>query len=117
MGESETRTGVCSRIVDHPVLGQLPDAESVTLTFDDVEVSARAGETIAAALLAVGVRVFRTMPRSGEARGGFCMVGRCSDCLVLVDGRPSVRACETPVRAGMRVATQHGLGAGDEVAR
>lgn len=117
MGEPESRTGVCSRIVDHPVLGRLPDAESIALTFDGVGIPARAGETIAAALLAAGVRVFRTMPRSGEARGGYCMVGRCSDCLVLVDGRPSVRACVTPVRAGMRVSTQCGLGAGDEGAR
>jgi 2Fe-2S iron-sulfur cluster binding domain len=98
------------RVHDHPLLGPLPPAPAVPFTFDGRPLAARGGEPIAAALLANGVRVFRTMPRSGEARGGWCLVGRCPDCLVIVDGRPNVRACVTPVVAGMRVATQHGLG-------
>ena len=99
-----------SRVREHPILGSLPPVPSVTFTFDGRPIAARAGEPIAAALLAAGVRVFRTMPRSGEPRGGYRMVGRCADCLIVVDGQPNVRACVTPVREGMRVATQHGLG-------
>ena len=102
------------RIRSHPLLGPLPPASEIAFTFDDRPIVARAGEPIAAALLAAGVRVFRTMPRSGEARGGWCMVGRCTDCLVVVDGRPNVRACVTPVAPGIRVATQHGLGEDSE---
>ncbi len=68
------------------------------------------GEPIAAALLAAGYRVLRTMPRFGDARGGYCMIGRCTDCLVVVDGLPNVAACRTPVSAGQVVRTQHGLG-------
>ena len=98
------------RIRDHPVLGPLPPAAEVTIAFDGRPIGARAGEPIAAALLAAGVRVFRTMPGSGESRGGWCMVGRCADCLVVVDGRPNVLACVTPVATGMRVETQQGLG-------
>jgi len=82
----------------------------VSLTFDDLEIIARDGEPLMAALLAAGVRVLRTMPKSGEARGGYCLVGRCNDCLVAVDGEPNVRACVTPVRPGMRVQTQVALG-------
>ncbi len=73
-------------------------------------VEGRAGEPIAVALLAAGVRIFRTMPRFGDARGGYCMVGRCTDCMVIVDGVPGIRACVTPVTAGLDVRTQHGLG-------
>ena len=98
------------RVRDHPILGPLPSAPSVTFTFDGRPIVARTGEPITAALLAAGVRTFRTMPRSGEPRGGYCLVGRCTDCLVVVDGRPNVRACVTPVRDGMRVTTQRGLG-------
>jgi predicted molibdopterin-dependent oxidoreductase YjgC len=98
------------RISDHPVLGSLPPAEPITITVDGRPVEARAGEPVAAALLAAGVRVWRTMPQAGEARGGYCLVGRCPDCLVTIDGRPGIRACVTPVRAGMTVETQHGLG-------
>ena len=100
------------RIDDHPALGPAPVAATLTFTFDGAPVTARDGEPIAAALLAAGIRVFRTMPESGEPRGGFCFVGRCTDCLVVVDGRPNVRACVTAARADMRVETQRGLGDG-----
>jgi aerobic-type carbon monoxide dehydrogenase small subunit (CoxS/CutS family) len=65
---------------------------------------------VAAALLAAGKRSLRVTPRRGEPRGLFCGMGVCFDCLVEVDGRPSVRACRTTVKAGMRVETQQGLG-------
>jgi hypothetical protein len=98
------------RLRDHPVLGPLLPAPPVAFTFDGHRVIGRQGEPIAAALLAAGVRVFRTMPRSGEARGGWCMVGRCVDCLVVVNGLPNVRACITPVSPDLKVETQVGLG-------
>jgi hypothetical protein len=30
--------------------------------------------------------------------------------MVVVDGQPNTRACQTAVRDGMRVETQHGFG-------
>lgn len=83
----------------------------VTVTFDGRSLAAFEGEPLIAALIASGVRVLRYMPRTGEARGGYCLVGRCSDCMMTVDGRPNVRVCVTPVREGMAVETQRGLGA------
>jgi sarcosine oxidase subunit alpha len=79
-------------------------------TFDGETIHGREGEPLISALLASGVRVLRTTPDLGEPRGGYCLIGRCSDCQVVVDGVPSVRACVTPVRHGMVVRTQHGLG-------
>lgn len=98
------------RITDHPVLGPLSPGPELAFTFDGRPLAGHDGDTIAAALLAAGVRVFRTMPRSGDPRGGWCMVGRCTDCLVVVDGQPNVLACLTPLAPTMRVETQHGLG-------
>lgn len=63
-----------------------------------------------AALFANGVRIFRTMPKTGAPRGGFCFEGRCSDCQMIVDGVPNVMACITPLAAGMRIETQRGVG-------
>jgi hypothetical protein len=102
-----------SRILDHSVLGPISDAPNVTISFDGVELAAKEGEPIAAALLAAGLRVFRTMPESESPRGGYCMVGRCSDCQVVVDGLAGVRSCMTPVRRGMAVQTQQGVGIDD----
>ncbi|MDI3340491.1 MAG: (2Fe-2S)-binding protein [Sphaerobacter sp.] len=102
------------RVRTHPVLGDLPPAPEVTIFVDGRPIPARAGEPIAAALLASGIRVCRTMPRSRQPRGVFCGVGRCTDCAMTVDGEPNVRTCVTPVRDGQRIVTQRGLGAWEE---
>jgi hypothetical protein len=99
-----------TRIDEHPLLPPWPERPVVTFTFDGVPVSGREGEPLAAALLAAGISVLRTMPRFGDARGGYCMVGRCPDCAVVVAGVPNVRACVTPVVAGLEVRTQQGRG-------
>ena len=101
------------RIVAHPHLGPLPTVAGVQMIVDGEPLDARAGEPVAAALLAHGRRVCRTTVRTGEPRGVFCAIGVCGDCTMQIDGMPGVRACVTPVRAGMRVETQHGLGAWD----
>lgn len=98
------------RVTAHPVLGDMPPANSVVFTFDGEEIVGREGEPLLPALLASGVRVLRTMPEFGDPRGGYCLIGRCSDCQVVVDGVPSVRACMTLVQDGMDVRTKHGLG-------
>lgn len=74
-----------------------------TFRFDGAPVTAYAGETIAAALMAAGERTLRGT-RSGMPRGVYCGMGVCFECLVVVDGRPGVRACTTPAKAGMEVA-------------
>ena len=80
------------------------------ILIDGSEVRAFEGESIAAALAASGQRFTRWTARTGEPRGYFCGMGVCQDCLVTVDGRPNVRACVTPVRDGMRIESQRGLG-------
>jgi hypothetical protein len=46
---------------------------------------------------------------AGEARGLFCGMGVCFDCLVTVDGADNQRACMTRARPGCRVELAHGL--------
>jgi len=98
-----------TRISAHPILGDLPQGPPIEFTFDGAVVVGREGEPIAAALFAAGYRVLRTMARFGDARGGYCMVGRCTDCLVVVNGISNVPACLTPVTAGLDVRIQFGL--------
>jgi D-hydroxyproline dehydrogenase subunit gamma len=80
----------------------------LTIWFDSRAVPARIGDSVAVALLAAGITTTRTTPVSGAARGPFCMMGACFDCLAEVDGRPNVQTCMTPVRDGMRVQLQAG---------
>ena len=77
---------------------------AISITMDGVPLSAYEGETIAGALLASGRRAWRHT-RHGQPRGLYCGIGLCFDCLVTVNGTPNVRACLTPVAAGMVVET------------
>lgn len=83
----------------------------VSLTFEGRSIAALSTDTVAAALLAAGVRSFTVTEVAGDDRGGFCFVGRCADCFVIVDGQANQRACKTPVRDGMEVRMQRGHGA------
>ncbi len=84
--------------------------QPITFTVDGEPFSAYPGDTIAGALYAAGKRVWRHS-RSGEARGIFCGMGVCFDCLVTVDGQPDQRACQTLVKPGMAVTTNlHNVG-------
>lgn len=98
------------RVTAHPVLGPLEPAPTLTFLFEGRPIAARAGEPIAAALIAAGISAFRTTAKDAEPRGIFCGIGRCTDCMMVVDGAPNVRACVTPVAEGMRVERQHGRG-------
>jgi predicted molibdopterin-dependent oxidoreductase YjgC len=101
--------GQDSRIRDHAVLGGLPQAQELTIYFEGIPVKARAGEPIMAALVAQGVTVFR-YTKKGSPRRMFCGIGRCTDCVMTVDGIPGVRTCVTEVKEGMRIERQHGVG-------
>ena len=81
---------------------------TLSLTVDGRAIGARAGDTVAAAMLANGIDHCRTTPVSGSARAPYCLMGVCFDCLVTVDGVGSRQACLVPVREGMQVQTQSG---------
>ena len=88
---------------------RLPDpAAIVTFDFEGTAFEARAGDSVAAALLANGVLAFRTTPVSGAPRGPWCLIGECHECLVEIDGEPNRQACMIEAQAGMRVRRQHG---------
>lgn len=61
------------------------------------------GETVAGALLAADIRLFRRTLETGEGRGQFCGMGVCYDCLIDCDDHFSVRACMTPALPDMEV--------------
>ena len=82
---------------------------TIRFVFDGEPVVGLESDTVASALLAAGHRIF-TYAADGSPRGGYCFVGRCGDCLMLIDGQPGLMACQTAVRAGMVVETQQGRG-------
>lgn len=93
------------RIEQHPVLGGPIAARQIMITVDGEQLTAIEGEPIAAALLAHGRKVMRHTCNRHEPRGVFCGIGRCTDCIMTVDGIPNVRTCVTPVRPGMVITS------------
>jgi NADPH-dependent 2,4-dienoyl-CoA reductase/sulfur reductase-like enzyme len=85
--------------------GEIAADQAITITFDGRPIAARRGETVAAALAAAGITVFR-MTRAGAPRGLFCGMGVCQDCLVEIDGRPNERACMPKVEGPLAVCSQ-----------
>ena len=82
-----------------------PAGREVQVTFEGRPLAAYEGETVAACLVGNGVTAFRRTG-TGDARGPFCGMGVCFECLVDVDGRRNQRACMTVVAEGMTVAMQ-----------
>ena len=93
------------------MFARLPDAGGahVAVTIDGTPYAACTGDTVAAALLASGRLAFRATSGTGAARGPYCMMGVCFDCLVTIDGRPNQQACMIAVAPGMRIQTGQGV--------
>ena len=91
-----------SRIWRHPIL-EFKRGPKVTFYFNGKPVEAYIGESVAAALHAAG---FYAVRGDYPPEGLFCMIGKCSSCLVRVNGVPHVRACREPVRDGLVVESE-----------
>lgn len=102
------------RIKEHPILGEAPERNVVTFIYDGKPMEGLEGEPIATALRAAGVMVHRYTKKKHEPRGVFCAIGRCTDCVMIVNGKPNVRTCITPLEEGMVVETQYGVTAKPE---
>ena len=98
-----------NRVENHPILGEPKKGEKITFTFDGKEMTGHLGEPIAMALKANGVMIHRYTKKEHKPRGIFCAIGRCTDCVMVVDGIPNVRTCITPLKPGMDVRTQYGV--------
>ncbi|MDP6705907.1 MAG: (2Fe-2S)-binding protein [Alphaproteobacteria bacterium] len=82
--------------------------QRVSITIDDAPVTAAAGDSVAAALLAAGKGDYRRSGVGGGAQAPFCLIGNCFDCLVEIDGVPNRQGCLVTVAEGMAVRRQQG---------
>jgi len=97
------------RLRKHPILEFTPKKE-IQFTFDGKRINAYEGDTVAAALHAAGIRTLSHSLKLHHPRGLFCAIGKCSSCLMEVDGCPNVKTCLIPARDGMTVKSQDGWG-------
>ncbi|NJE46895.1 FAD-dependent oxidoreductase [Thermococcus sp. GR7] len=95
------------RLTEHPVL-RFERGREVIIYFEGQPIKAYEDETIAAALHANGIRVLNYSANEKRPRGLFCAIGKCSSCLMVVNGIPNVRTCITLVEDGMTIERQRG---------
>jgi D-hydroxyproline dehydrogenase subunit gamma len=81
------------------------DRPVIRLVIDGRACEALAGDTLLTALLTNGKRVRESEFGDGP-RAGFCLMGACQDCWVWTEEGGRLRACSTPLVAGMALLTR-----------
>jgi aerobic-type carbon monoxide dehydrogenase small subunit (CoxS/CutS family) len=97
-------------MVDRRVEKGVQRGRRFEIEVDGEKLTAYEGETIAAVLLAAGIRTCRTTGGRKQPRGLYCGIGLCHECMMVIDGVPNTRSCQTFAYPGCRVETQEGLG-------
>lgn len=92
-------------ISNHPIL-KFARGKEITFSFNGRSIKSYEGETVAMALYRNGIDIFSESPKLHHPRGMFCAIGKCSSCMMRVNGVPNVRTCILPVREKMIVETQ-----------
>jgi len=78
-------------------------SKQVKFTFNGKPISCEEGQSIAAAMIAVGNRELRTTRFGDEPRSIFCGIGVCYDCVVVVNGVANQRSCLIEAKDAMKV--------------
>lgn len=79
------------------------DRVAIVLQVDGVGIEAKQGDTLLTAMLAAGLGYVRTSEFGDGGRAGFCWMGACQECWVVVTEQGLRRACSTLAEAGMQV--------------
>ncbi len=94
------------RIRHHPIL-DFSAREPLPFTFNKKIIAGEEGDTIASALHAAGIKELTISQTYHTPRGFFCGIGKCSSCLMRVNGVPNVRTCIAPLQKNIIVERQH----------
>ena len=81
------------------------DRKKVTIALDGRRIEGLSGDTLLTLLLLNG-QSLRCSEFGDGPRAGFCNMGACQDCWVVLEGGRRVRACSTYAADGMRL-TRH----------
>ena len=88
------------------LLPEVQRGKPVNITVNGTSIEAYQGETVAAALLAAGIRTVRKSQKFDQPRSLYCGMGVCYECLVTINGIHGKRSCVTYVEEGMVIETE-----------
>ncbi|MEY2876833.1 MAG: hypothetical protein RLZ24_260 [Actinomycetota bacterium] len=78
-------------------------SNDISFFFNGEKFNGTKGQSIAAALIAIGQRELRRTRFGEEPRSIFCGIGICFDCVVTIDGIANQRACLIEISSDMKV--------------
>lgn len=84
---------------------KLTNQEKIKILVNNVEHSVSSNQSVAAALLELGISHSGNAMREDRKIGPFCMMGVCHACKISVAGDQNQRACMIPIKAGMKIST------------
>ncbi len=97
------------RIEKHPILS-FTEKKDIPFMFEGQQVLGKEGDTIASALINLGVTTFSHSIVLDRPRGFYCAIGNCSSCQMTVNNRPNVKTCITTLEPNMEVFVQKDKG-------
>ena len=97
------------RLTALPTMRVDPDSR-LCLTFGRQQLWGLAGDTVATALFANGVRIFGRSLKYHRPRGLYSLDGECANTCMAVDGIPNVFTETLPLKDGMRIRAQNVIG-------
>ena len=81
-------------------------AKKINFYFENKQLEAYEGETISSALIRNGYKKFR-IDKEGKDRGVYCNMGVCNECILNVNGNPSIKSCSTKVISDDKIFRQN----------
>ena len=81
-------------------------AKKINFYFENKKLEAYEGETISSALIRNGYKKFR-IDKEGNDRGVYCNMGVCNECILNVNGNPSIKSCSTKIINNDKVFRQN----------
>ncbi|TSI03151.1 (2Fe-2S)-binding protein [Lysinibacillus sp. BW-2-10] len=87
--------------------------KEITFSFNGKQYKGIAGQTIAAALFANGIRAIRKCEVTGEMRGVYCGIGHCYECRATINDVPNIRTCLTCLEDNMIISSESNLTTGE----
>jgi sarcosine oxidase subunit alpha len=97
------------RIKNHPII-DFEHKKKISFTFNNKKMTGFESDCIASALHAQGVKILTKSLKYDSPRGFFCGIGKCSSCLMRVNGIPNVRTCIAPLKQNVKVEMQGKFG-------
>ncbi len=81
------------------------NSKKIKFSFENKEYEAFDGETVASALTRNGIKGFRK-DKNNNHRGIYCNMGICNECIVEINGNPSIKSCTANINENDKIVIQ-----------